>query len=59
MFDSLKPYGLQPARLLCSRDCPGKNIGVGGHALLQGLNPRLTSPALGGFFTSSAAWEAR
>ena len=29
--------GLQPARLLCSRDSPGKNTGVGCHALLQGI----------------------
>ena len=35
-FDSLKPYGLQPTRLLCSRDSPGKNTGVGCHVLLQG-----------------------
>ena len=51
---------------LCARDSPGKNTGVGCHALLQGIfptpgsNPRLlTSPALaGGFFTTSATWEA-
>ena len=36
-----------PARLLCPRDSPGKNTGVGCHALLQGiclthrLNPHL------------------
>ena len=47
-------------------DSPGKNIGVGCHALLQGifpiqgLNPALLSPALaGGFFTASATWEVR
>ena len=46
-------------------DSPGKNTGVGCHTLLQGifptqeLNPHLMSPALaGGFFTTSAAWEA-
>ena len=32
--DSLRP-GLQPARLLCPRDSPGKNTGVGCHFLLQ------------------------
>ena len=26
--DSLKPHGLQPARLLCPQDCPGKTTGV-------------------------------
>ena len=29
--------GLQPARLLCPRDFPGKNTGVGYHFLLQGI----------------------
>ena len=29
----LEPHGLQPARLLCPRDFPGKNIGVGCHFL--------------------------
>ena len=37
--DSLPPYGLQPARLLCPWDSPGKNIGVCCHALLQGIFP--------------------
>ena len=44
MFPSLcDPRGLQPARLLCPWDSPGKNAGVGCHALLQGifLTPRL------------------
>ena len=39
MSDSLRPYGLQPARLLCPWDSPGKNSGVGCHALLQGMFP--------------------
>ena len=30
-------HGLQPARLLCPWDSPGKNIGVGCHALFQGF----------------------
>ena len=37
MSGSLQPYGLQPARLLCPWDSPGKNIGVACHALLQGI----------------------
>ena len=47
--DSLQPQGLQPTRVLCPWDSPGKNTGVGCHALLQGifltqgLNPRLLS----------------
>ena len=37
MSDSLRLPGLWPARLLCPWDSPGKNIGVGCHALLQGI----------------------
>ena len=67
MSNSVKPYGLQPVRLLCLWDSPGKNTGVGYHALLQGIfltqgsNPRLLHlPALaGGFFTTSATCEAQ
>ena len=35
--DSFQPRGLQPSRLLCPWDFPGKNAGVGCHALLQPL----------------------
>ena len=37
--DSLRPHGLQPARLLCPWNSPGKNTGVGGHFLFQGIFP--------------------
>ena len=37
--DPLWPYGLYSARLLCWWDSPGKNTGVGCHALLQGIFP--------------------
>ena len=59
MSDSLRPRGLQPARLLCPWDSPGKNTGVGCHAPGELPNPGiepapLTSPALAGrFFTTS------
>ena len=33
----LWPHGLQPTRILCPWDFPGKNIGVGFHFLLQGI----------------------
>ena len=33
----LGPHGLQPSRLLCPWDFPGKNTGVGCHFLLQGI----------------------
>ena len=36
---SLRPHGLQPTRLLCPWDSPGKNTGVGCHALFQGIFP--------------------
>ena len=35
----LWPCELQPSRLLCPSDSPGKNTGVGCHALLQGTLP--------------------
>ena len=35
--DSLRPHGLQPAKLHCPWDFPGKNTGVGCHFLLQGI----------------------
>ena len=39
MSNSLRPHGLQPARLLCLWNPPGKNTGVGCHSLLQGILP--------------------
>ena len=39
MSDSLQHHGLQPTRLLCPWDSPGKKTGVGGHALLQAIFP--------------------
>ena len=36
VFDSWQPLGLQPARLPCPWDSPGKNTGVICQALLQG-----------------------
>ena len=52
MSNSMRPYGLWPTRLLCPWNSPGKNTGVGCHALLQGIFPTqgrnlsLVSPAL-------------
>ena len=63
---TLRPCGAQPARLLCPWDSPGRNTGVGGHALLQGTFPdpgigpmSLTSPKLAGRFstTTDPTWE--
>ena len=39
LSNSLRPHGLQPARLLCPWNSPGKNTGVGCHFLLQGIFP--------------------
>ena len=38
MSDSLQTCGLQPARLLCLQNSPGKNPRVGNHSLLQGIS---------------------
>ena len=35
--DSLRLHGLQPVRLLCPGDFPGKDTGMGCHFLLQGI----------------------
>ena len=55
---------MQPARLLCPWNSPGKNTGRDCHFLHQGIfltqgsNPFLMSPALaGGLFTTSTTWE--
>ena len=37
--ESLWPHGLQPSRLLCPWDFPGKDTGVGCHFFLQGIFP--------------------
>ena len=65
MSDSLRPLWTEPARLLCPWDSPGKSTRVGclllpGDLPDTGIKPAsLTSPALaGGFFTTSATWEA-
>ena len=42
--DSLRPYGLEPTRLLCPWDSLGKNTGVGSYALRQGLSHKGIEP---------------
>ena len=49
--DSLWPRGLQPTKLLCPWDFPGKDTGVGSHFLLQGILPIHVSYTAGRFFT--------
>ena len=62
MSNSLQPHGLWPARLLCPWDSPGKNAGVGCHALLLGIFPihlasLMSSSLAGGFLITVATWE--
>ena len=38
-MEGRRPHGLQPTRLLCPWDSPGKHTGVGCHFLLQGIFP--------------------
>ena len=45
LSDSLQPNGLQPTRLLCPWDSPGKKSGVGSHSFLQGI-----------FLTQGSTW---
>ena len=64
------PTFCKPVYIACqaplSMDSPGKNTGVGCHALLQGIFPTqglnlylFSSPVLAGrFFTTSTTWEA-
>ena len=67
MSNSVERYGMQPARLPCPWDSPGKNTGMGCHALLQGFLLTQESnlcllclPALAcGFFTISTTWEVQ
>ena len=60
--NSLRPPGLQPARLLCRGKSSGKNTAVGCHALLQGIFwPRdwtWVYLIVDGFFTIGAPREA-
>ena len=39
VFNVLQHFGLEPAKLLCPWDFPGKNTGVGSHFLLRGIFP--------------------
>ena len=60
MFTSLWPHGVEPTRLFCPWDSPGKNTGVGWHALLQGTEPMSLAPSelAGRFLAISITWEA-
>ena len=51
----LQPHGLQPTRLPCPWDSPGKNTGVGCHFLLQG---NLPNPGIEPKSSVSATFQA-
>ena len=55
MSESLRSHGLQPTRLLCPWDFPGKDTGVVCHFLLQ--DPTPVSCIAGRFFTNWATRE--
>ena len=63
MSDSLRPHGLQPIRLLCPWDFPGKSIGVGCHCLLHPLvllvtkTPRMASNSALWALTLRQVWK--
>ena len=44
MSDSVRPHGLQPTRLLCPWDFPGKSAGVGAIAFSDSLYSPWNSP---------------
>ena len=59
LSDSLQPYGLQPDRLLCPWDSPGKNTGMGCHALLWGSSqPREGTHISSIFYTAGRFFTA-
>ena len=58
---SLQPHGLQPTRLFCPWDSPGKNTGVGSHFQFQYQNfktlKKHKEPILPTEVTVSLEWE--
>ena len=59
--NSLQTHGLQPARLHCLWDSPGKNTGVGCHFIPQGIFPiqdqTQASHLADGFFKHLRPWQ--
>ena len=58
MSDSVRPYGLQPTRLLRPWDSPGKNTGVGCHFLLQCMKVESESEVAQSCLTLRDPWTA-
>ena len=62
MSDFWQLHGLQPTRLLCPWESPGKSTGVGNHFLIQGIFPTQGSnpgPLYCSFFTVCDTREAQ
>ena len=53
MSDSVRPHRRQPTRLLCPRNSPGKNTGVGCHCLLQCIKVKSESEVAQSYLTLS------
>ena len=58
MSDSSQPHGLQPTRLLCPWDFPGKSTGVGCHCLLWLETMRTGQSFLSTGSKERRSWEA-
>ena len=65
MSDCLQTHELCPTRLLCPWDFPGKNTGLGSHALLQGIfptqgsDPRLLHPRWVLYRWATRKWKVK
>ena len=55
--DSQRPHGLQPTRLLCPWDFPGKSTGVGCHCLLQIWKDTCAPVFTAALFTIAKTWK--
>ena len=56
--DSVRPHRLQPTRLLCPWDSPGKTTGVGFHFLLQCMKGKVKGKSLSHVWLSVIPWTA-
>ena len=54
---TLQPHGLQPTRLLCPWDFPGKDTGMGCHFLLRGSSEPGIEPGSPALWTASVPTE--
>ena len=59
MSPSLRPHGLQPSRLLCPRNSPGKSTAVDCHSLLDSYQttlPTINSYKLWANYSTATIW---